>query len=231
MYVLLLFFFFLMLRRTPRSTRTDTLFPYTTLFRSHGFAACGASDKQALKGAVVPNLAIVTAYNAMLSAHQPFERFPELITQAARAEGAVAQVAGGVPAMCGGVTHGQPGMELSLFSRDVIALAGAVGLTHNMFDAAVYLGVCDKIVPGLVIAALSFGHLPAVFVPAGPMPSGLPNDEKSRIRQLYAEGKVGRDELLEAESQSPHSPGTCTLHVTAKSNQMLQDNSGLPLPG
>jgi phosphogluconate dehydratase len=198
---------------------------------AHGFAACGVSDKLALKGDVVPNLGIVTAYNDMLSAHQPFERFPELIKQAARDAGGVAQVAGGVPAMCDGVTQGQPGMELSLFSRDVIALAAAVGLSHNMFDAAVYLGVCDKIVPGLVIAALSFGHLPAVFIPAGPMPSGLPNDEKARIRQLYAEGKVGRDELLEAESQSYHGPGTCTFYGTANSNQMLMEIMGLHLPG
>src|SRR3546814_254874 len=204
-------FFVLMIRRPPRSTRTDTLFPYTTLFRS--------------------NLAIITAYNDMLSAHQPFGRCPEIIRQAARDAGGVAQVAGGVPAMCDGVTQGQPGMELSLFSRDVIALAAAVGLSHNMFDAAVFLGVCDKIVPGLVIAALSFGHLPAVFVPAGPMPSGLSNDEKARIRQLYAEGKVGRDELLEAESQSYHSPGTCTFYGTANSNQMLLETMGLHLPG
>ena len=198
---------------------------------AHGFAACGLSDKQALKGDVVPNLAIVTAYNDMLSAHQPFERFPELIKQAARDAGGVAQVAGGVPAMCDGVTQGQPGMELSLFSRDVIAMAATVGLSHNMFDAAVFLGVCDKIVPGLVIAALTFGHLPAVFVPAGPMPSGMPNDEKARIRQLYAEGKVGRDELLEAESQSYHGPGTCTFYGTANSNQMLMEIMGLHLPG
>ncbi len=198
---------------------------------AHGFAACGLSDKQALKGDVVPNLAIISAYNDMLSAHQPFERFPELIKQAARNAGGVAQVAGGVPAMCDGVTQGQPGMELSLFSRDVIALAAAVGLSHNMFDAAVFLGVCDKIVPGLVIAALSFGHLPAVFIPAGPMPSGMPNDEKARIRQLYAEGKIGRDELLEAESQSYHGPGTCTFYGTANSNQMLMEIMGLHLPG
>lgn len=198
---------------------------------AHGFAACGLSDKAALKGDVVPNLGIVTAYNDMLSAHQPFERFPELIKQAAREAGGVAQVAAGVPAMCDGVTQGQPGMELSLFSRDVIALSAAVGLSHNMFDAAVFLGVCDKIVPGLVIAALSFGHLPAIFVPAGPMPSGLPNDEKARIRQLYAEGKVGRDELLEAESKSYHGPGTCTFYGTANSNQMLMEIMGLHLPG
>ena len=198
---------------------------------AHGFAACGLSDKGALKGDVVPNLAIVTAYNDMLSAHQPYERFPELIKQAAREAGAVAQVAAGVPAMCDGVTQGQPGMELSLFSRDVIALSAAVGLSHNMFDAAVFLGVCDKIVPGLVIAALSSGHLPAVFVPAGPMTSGLPNDEKARIRQLYTEGKVGRAELLEAEAKSYHGPGTCTFYGTANSNQMLMEIMGLHLPG
>ncbi len=198
---------------------------------AHGFAACGLSDKAALKDDVVPNLAIVTAYNDMLSAHQPFEVFPEKIKQAAREAGGVAQVAAGVPAMCDGVTQGQPGMELSLFSRDVIAMSAAVGLSHNMFDAAVFLGVCDKIVPGLVIAALSFGHLPAIFVPAGPMTSGLPNDEKARIRQLYAEGKIGRDELLEAESKSYHGPGTCTFYGTANSNQMLMEIMGLHLPG
>ena len=175
---------------------------------AHGFAACGPAEKSDLAGDVVPNLGIITSYNDMLSAHQPFETYPELIRKAAREAGGVAQVAGGVPAMCDGVTQGQPGMELSLFSRDVIAMAAAVGLSHNMFDAAVYLGVCDKIVPGLTIAALSFGHLPAVFIPAGPMTSGLSNDEKVRIRQLYAEGKVGRAELLEAESKSYHGPGT-----------------------
>ena len=198
---------------------------------AHGFAACGQDDKAALRGEVVPNVGIITSYNDMLSAHQPFERFPELIKQAAREAGGVAQVAAGVPAMCDGVTQGQAGMELSLFSRDVIALSTAVGLSHNMFDAAVYLGVCDKIVPGLVIAALTFGHLPAVFIPAGPMPSGLPNSEKSRIRQLYFEGKVGREELLEAECQSYHGPGTCTFYGTANSNQMLMEVMGLHLPG
>ena len=198
---------------------------------AHGFAACGPVDKDRLMGDVTANLGIVTAYNDMLSAHQPFERFPDLIRQAARDVGATAQVAGGVPAMCDGVTQGQDGMELSLFSRDVIALAAAVGLSHDMFDAAVYLGVCDKIVPGLAIAALSFGHLPAIFVPAGPMTSGLPNDEKSRIRQLYAEGKVGRDELLKAESASYHGPGTCTFYGTANSNQMLMEIMGLHTPG
>ncbi len=198
---------------------------------AHGFAVCAPAEKQALSGDRVPNLGIVTAYNDMLSAHQPFETFPQLIKAAAREAGGVAQVAGGVPAMCDGVTQGQPGMELSLFSRDVIAMAAAIGLSHNMFDAAVYLGVCDKIVPGLVIAALTFGHLPAVFVPAGPMTSGLPNDEKARIRQLYAEGKVGRAELLEAESKSYHGPGTCTFYGTANSNQMLMEIMGLHTPG
>ncbi|MCP3053725.1 phosphogluconate dehydratase [Aurantimonas marianensis] len=198
---------------------------------AHGFAACGPVDKERLSGGQTPNLGIVTAYNDMLSAHQPFERFPELIREAAREMGATAQVASGVPAMCDGVTQGQGGMELSLFSRDVIAMAAAVGLSHDMFDAAVYLGVCDKIVPGLTIAALTFGHLPAIFVPAGPMTSGLANDEKARIRQLYAEGKVGRDELLEAESQSYHGPGTCTFYGTANSNQMLMEIMGLHTPG
>lgn len=167
----------------------------------------------------------------MLSAHQPFETFPETIKAAARAMGSTAQFAGGVPAMCDGVTQGQPGMELSLFSRDVIAMATAVGLSHNMFDAALYLGVCDKIVPGLFIGAARFGHLPAMFVPAGPMPSGLPNKEKARIRQLYAEGKVGREELLQAESDSYHSPGTCTFYGTANSNQLMMEVMGLHLPG
>ena len=166
---------------------------------AHGFAVCSPSEKVALGGDTVPNLGIITSYNDMLSAHQPFETYPALIKAAAKEAGGVAQVAGGVPAMCDGVTQGQPGMELSLFSRDVIAMAAAIGLSHNMFDAAVYLGVCDKIVPGLVIAALTFGHLPAVFIPAGPMTTGLPNDEKAKIRQLFAEGKVGRAELLEAE--------------------------------
>ena len=198
---------------------------------AHGFAACGPAEKADLAGDVVPNLGIITSYNDMLSAHQPFETYPELIRKAAREAGGVAQVAGGVPAMCDGVTQGQPGMELSLFSRDVIAMAAAVGLSHNMFDAAVYLGVCDKIVPGLTIAALSFGHLPAVFIPAGPMTSGLSNDEKVRIRQLYAEGKVGRAELLEAESKSYHGPGTCTFYGTANSNQMLMEIMGLHMPG
>jgi phosphogluconate dehydratase len=198
---------------------------------AHGFAACAPADKAALAGDRVANLGIITAYNDMLSAHQPYERFPDLIRAAAKEAGGVAQVAGGVPAMCDGVTQGQPGMELSLFSRDVIAMAAGIGLSHNMFDATVYLGICDKIVPGLMIAAMTFGHLPAVFVPAGPMTSGLPNDEKARIRQLFAEGKVGREELLDAESKSYHGPGTCTFYGTANSNQMLMEIMGLHLPG
>jgi phosphogluconate dehydratase len=198
---------------------------------AHGFAACAPAEKTALAGDRVPNLGIITSYNDMLSAHQPFETFPQLIKQAAKEAGGIAQVAGGVPAMCDGVTQGQPGMELSLFSRDVIAMATAIGLSHNMFDAAVYLGVCDKIVPGLAIAALTFGHLPAVFIPAGPMTTGIPNDEKARVRQLYAEGKVGRAELLEAESKSYHGPGTCTFYGTANSNQMLMEIMGLHTPG
>ena len=189
------------------------------------------SEKVALGGEKVANLGIITSYNDMLSAHQPFETYPQLIKAAATEAGGIAQVAGGVPAMCDGVTQGQPGMELSLFSRDVIAMATAVGLSHNMFDAAVYLGVCDKIVPGLVIGALTFGHLPAIFIPAGPMTSGIPNDEKSKVRQLYAEGKVGRAELLEAESKSYHGPGTCTFYGTANSNQMLMEIMGLHTPG
>jgi phosphogluconate dehydratase len=199
--------------------------------QAHAFAACGPADKLRLKEGATPNLAIVTAYNDMLSAHQPYEGFPALIRSAARAAGATAQVAGGVPAMCDGVTQGEAGMELSLFSRDVIALATAVALSHQAFDAAVYLGICDKIVPGLVIGALSFGHLSAVFIPAGPMTSGLPNDEKSRVRQLYAEGKAGRAELLEAEMASYHGPGTCTFYGTANTNQMLMEIMGLHLPG
>ncbi|HRY27070.1 MAG TPA: phosphogluconate dehydratase, partial [Geminicoccaceae bacterium] len=198
---------------------------------AHGFAACDAGDKADLMGEAKANIAIVSSYNDMLSAHQPLERFPALIKAACREAGAVAQFAGGVPAMCDGVTQGQPGMELSLFSRDVIAMATAVALSHDMFDGALYLGVCDKIVPGLVIAALSFGHLPAVFVPAGPMPSGLPNDEKAKVRQLFAEGKVGRDRLLESEAASYHAPGTCTFYGTANTNQMLMEIMGVHLPG
>jgi phosphogluconate dehydratase len=198
---------------------------------AHGFAACGPLDKSMLKGADTPNIGIITAYNDMLSAHQPYERFPELIREAARAAGGTAQVAGGVPAMCDGVTQGQGGMELSLFSRDAIAMSAAIGLSHDMFDAALFLGICDKIVPGLMIAALTFGHIPAVFVPAGPMPSGLSNLEKSRARQLFAEGKIDKAELLEAESASYHAPGTCTFYGTANSNQMLMEIMGLHLPG
>lgn len=198
---------------------------------AHAFAACSPSEKAALAGNKTLNLGIVTSYNDMLSAHQPYQFYPDIIKEAAREIGATAQVAGGVPAMCDGVTQGQPGMDLSLFSRDVIAMSTAIALSHNMFDAAVYLGICDKIVPGLVIGALSFGHLPAVFIPAGPMPSGIPNDEKSKVRQLYAEGKVGRAELLEAESKSYHSAGTCTFYGTANSNQMLMEIMGLHLPG
>ncbi|MDG5500576.1 phosphogluconate dehydratase [Marinobacter sp. BGYM27] len=198
---------------------------------AHGFAACGKSDKDTLKLMNKANVAIVSAYNDMLSAHQPYHRFPDIIRQAAHGMGSVAQFAGGTPAMCDGVTQGQPGMELSLFSRDVIAMSTAVSLSHNMFDATMLLGICDKIVPGLLIGALSFGYLPTVLVPAGPMPSGLPNKEKQRIRQLHAEGKVGRDELLESESQSYHSPGTCTFYGTANSNQLLVEVMGLHMPG
>lgn len=198
---------------------------------AHGFAACGGDDKRALKDGGWANVGIITAYNDMLSAHQPFASYPDLIKKALNQVGAVGQVAGGVPAMCDGVTQGQPGMELSLFSRDVIAMSTAVALSHNMFDAALCLGVCDKIVPGLMIGALRFGHLPVIFVPAGPMRSGLPNPEKARIRQLFAEGKVGRDALLDAESKSYHSPGTCTFYGTANSNQMLMEIMGLHIPG
>jgi phosphogluconate dehydratase len=198
---------------------------------AHGFAAFPTNDKLALKEQKKPSVAIVSAFNDMLSAHQPFEHFPQLIKEAARAAGGVAQFAGGTPAMCDGVTQGQLGMELSLFSRDTIAMATAVALSHNMFDAAVYLGVCDKIVPGLLIGALHFGHLPAVFIPAGPMTSGMSNPEKARIRQLYAQGKVGRDALLEAEAQSYHGAGTCTFYGTANSNQLLMEVMGLHMPG
>jgi phosphogluconate dehydratase len=198
---------------------------------AHAFAASEHSDKDGMKGLAWPNLAIVSAYNDMLSAHQPLERYPALIKRAARDAGAVAQFAGGVPAMCDGVTQGQPGMELSLFSRDVIAMATGVALAHDAFDAVLCLGVCDKIVPGLLIGALAFGHLPAVFVPAGPMPSGLPNADKARVRREYAEGKVGREVLLEAEMQSYHSPGTCTFYGTANSNQFLMEVMGLHVPG
>ena len=198
---------------------------------AHGFAACGHSDKAALRGDAAPNIGIITAYNDMLSAHQPYGRFPDLIKEAAREAGGVAEVAGGVPAMCDGVTQGQGGMELSLFSRDTIAMAAAIGLSHDMFDAAVFLGICDKIVPGLLIAALTFGHLPAVFIPAGPMPSGLPNPARSKARQLYAERKITWDELLDVEAKAYHAPGTCTFYGTANSNQMLMEIMGLHIPG
>jgi phosphogluconate dehydratase len=198
---------------------------------AHGFAACAPHEKKALVAHDRPNIAIVSAYNDMLSAHQPFESYPAAIKQAAWEAGGVAQFAGGVPAMCDGVTQGRPGMELSLFSRDVIALATAVALSHDMFDGALCLGVCDKIVPGLLIGALAFGHLPVLFVPAGPMPSGLGNKEKARIRQLYAERKIGRAELLEAESKSYHTAGTCTFYGTANSNQLVLEFMGLHLPG
>ena len=198
--------------------------------QAHAYAAMG-DDKAALMAARVPNLGIVTAYNDMLSAHKPFEHYPDLIRAAAQKSGATVQVAGGVPAMCDGVTQGQPGMELSLFSRDVIALAAAVALSHNTFDAALYLGVCDKIVPGLIMAAASFGHIPAVFVPAGPMTSGLPNDEKSKVRNAFAQGLVGREELMAAEMASYHGIGTCTFYGTANTNQMLMEFMGLHLPG
>ena len=198
--------------------------------QAHAYAAMGA-DKAALVDDRAPNLGIITAYNDMLSAHQPYETYPAMIRDIARKVGATAQVAGGVPAMCDGVTQGQTGMELSLFSRDVIALAAGVGLSHNTFDAALYLGVCDKIVPGLVMAAATFGYLPAVFIPAGPMTSGLPNDEKAKVRQKFATGEVGRDKLMEAEMASYHGPGTCTFYGTANTNQMLMEFIGLHLPG
>ncbi|WP_417741694.1 phosphogluconate dehydratase [Salipiger sp.] len=198
--------------------------------QAHAYAAMG-QDQGALAEGRAPNIGIVTSYNDMLSAHQPFERFPQIIRDAARAGGGTAQVAGGVPAMCDGVTQGQVGMELSLFSRDVIALATGVSLSHNTYDAALYLGVCDKIVPGLVIGAATFGYIPGIFLPAGPMTSGLPNDEKSRVRQQYATGEVGRDALMKAEMASYHGPGTCTFYGTANSNQMLMEFMGLHLPG
>ena len=198
---------------------------------AHGFAAADAGDKEALKLMRWPNVAIVSAYNDMLSAHQPLERYPAVIKRAAREAGAIAQFAGGVPAMCDGVTQGQPGMELSLFSRDVIAMATGIALAHNMFDSALCLGICDKIVPGMLMGALAFGHLPVIFVPGGPMPSGVPNKEKARIRERYAEGKAGRDELLESEAGSYHTAGTCTFYGTANSNQMLMEVMGLHMPG
>jgi phosphogluconate dehydratase len=197
---------------------------------AHGFAAMGP-DKEALKRQPWPNIAIVSAYNDMLSAHQPYERYPQIIKQAAREAGAVAQFAGGVPAMCDGVTQGTPGMELSLFSRDVIAMSTAIALTHAMFDSALLLGICDKIVPGLFIGGMAFGQLPVIFVPGGPMTSGLSNPEKARVRNLYAEGKATREDLLQAESASYHDAGTCTFYGTANSNQMMMELMGLHLPG
>lgn len=198
---------------------------------AHGFAACGKSDKSVLKQLNHSNIAIVSAYNDMLSAHQPYETYPPIIKDEVRKTGGVAQFAGGVPAMCDGVTQGQSGMDLSLMSRDVIAMSAAVALSHNMFDGALMLGICDKIVPGLLIATMTFGHLPTVFVPAGPMPSGIPNKEKARVRQQFAKGEVGKEELLAAESASYHSSGTCTFFGTANSNQLVVEVMGLHLPG
>jgi phosphogluconate dehydratase len=198
--------------------------------QAHAYAAMG-EDKDALTDARSPNLGIISAYNDMLSAHKPYENYPQMIRDAARAVGGTAQVAGGVPAMCDGVTQGEAGMELSLFSRDVIALAASVGLSHNTFDAAVFLGICDKIVPGLVMAAATFGHIPAVFLPGGPMTSGITNDEKAKVRQKFATGEVGREELMAAEMAAYHGPGTCTFYGTANTNQMLMEFMGLHLPG
>jgi phosphogluconate dehydratase len=198
---------------------------------AHGIAACGTDEKLHLRAAERANVAMVSAYNDMLSAHQPLERYPAQLKRAVAAAGGIAQFAGGVPAMCDGITQGRTGMELSLFSRDVVAMATAVALSHDMFDGALLLGVCDKIVPGLLIGALSFGQLPTVLVPAGPMPSGLPNNEKSAIRQLHAEGKVGKDALLEAEAEAYHAPGTCTFYGTANTNQLVVEAMGLHLPG
>ena len=198
---------------------------------AHGVAGCGTEDKNTLKLMNAANVAIVSSYNDMLSAHQPYGVYPDLIKSAARAAGATAQVAGGVPAMCDGITQGQAGMELSLFSRDVIAMSTAIALSHNVFDATLCLGVCDKIVPGLLIGALQFGHLPTIFVPAGPMSTGISNSEKSKTRQLYAEGKVDQDALLASEEGAYHAPGTCTFYGTANSNQMMMEVMGLHMPG
>ena len=198
---------------------------------AHAYAPMPAGDKHRLASGVTPNIGIITSYNDMLSAHQPYEHFPEIIRKAARLAGGLAQVAGGVPAMCDGVTQGNPGMEMSLFSRDVIAMSTAIGLSHNVYDAALMLGICDKIVPGLVIGALQFGHLPTIFVPAGPMTSGISNSEKAKARQQFALGEVGREALLEAEMKAYHGPGTCTFYGTANSNQMLMEVMGLHLPG
>ncbi len=232
------------IRQRSATTRTDYLAGIDAALRdgpsrsrlscgnlAHGFAACGTTDKERLREAITPNLGIITAYNDMLSAHQPFEHYPDIIRNTARALGATAQVAGSVPAMCDGVTQGRAGMELSLFSRDNIAQSTAIGLSHDMFDAAIYLGVCDKIVPGLLIGALAFGHLPAAFVPAGPMPSGIPNKQKAEIRERYAAGQATRAELLAVEAASYHAPGTCTFYGTANSNQVLLEAMGVQLPG
>jgi phosphogluconate dehydratase len=198
---------------------------------AHAFAAMPSDDKLRIVADRAPNIGIVTAYNDMLSAHQPYEGYPSLIREEAHRQGATAQVAGGTPAMCDGVTQGLPGMEMSLFSRDTIAMSTAIALTHDVFDAALLLGICDKIVPGLLIGALHFGHLPCVFVPAGPMSSGLSNNDKSKVREQFAQGLVGRDKLLEAESAAYHGPGTCTFYGTANSNQMLLEAMGLHVPG
>lgn len=198
---------------------------------AHAYAACNSDDKQTIRLMQSANIGIINAYNDVLSAHQPLAHYPDIVKQTAAALGSSAQVAGGVPAMCDGVTQGRVGMELSLFSRDVIAMATAVGLTHNVFDAALCLGTCDKIVPGMLIGALQFGHLPVAFFPAGPMPSGISNPEKAKVRQLYAEGKATKEELLDAESASYHSPGTCTFYGTANTNQVLMEVLGVQLPG
>ncbi|QXH34887.1 phosphogluconate dehydratase [Pseudomonas muyukensis] len=198
---------------------------------AHGVAGCGGDDKQTLRLMNAANVAIVSAYNDMLSAHQPYQHFPEQIKQALREIGSVGQFAGGVPAMCDGVTQGEPGMELAIASREVIAMSTAIALSHNMFDAALMLGICDKIVPGLMMGALRFGHLPTIFVPGGPMVSGLSNKEKADVRQRYAEGKASREELLESEMKSYHSPGTCTFYGTANTNQLVMEVMGLHLPG
>ena len=198
---------------------------------AHAYAACGQKDKQSIRLMQSANLGITTSFNDMLSAHQPLETYPKIIKKAARAAGSTAQVAGGVPAMCDGVTQGQPGMELSLFSREIVALATAVGLTHNMFDGNMFLGVCDKIVPGMLIGALQFGHIPSVFVPAGPMSSGIPNKEKAKVRQQYAVGEVDRDKMQDVEAASYHSAGTCTFYGTANTNQMMVEMLGVQLPG
>ena len=217
------------IKQAKGSTRARTSLPCGNL--AHGFAACSAVDKAALSATRKANIAIVSAYNDMLSAHQPYQDYPARIKSVIAEQGGVAQFAGGVPAMCDGITQGEAGMELSLFSRDVIAMSTSVALSHNMFDGVLYLGICDKIVPGLLIGALSFGHLPALFVPAGPMPSGLSNGEKARVRQLFSEGKASREELLQAESAAYHSAGTCTFYGTANTNQMLLEIMGLQLPG